>query len=85
MTTITATDLEAFDRFAAGVLTVENGQPLVLEAFQRTILADYFAGSSELVCLLPKKNGKSSLLGAVALWHLLSVPFAEVHRCRREP
>ena len=28
--------------------------------------------------LLPKKNGKSSLLAALALFHLLSTPFAEV-------
>lgn len=27
----------------------------------------------------PKKNGKSGLVGALALWHLCSVPFAECY------
>jgi phage terminase large subunit-like protein len=58
-------------------LTAEDGRPFVVEPFQRQILADYFAGARELVVLLPKKQGKSSLVAAVALWHLLSTPFAE--------
>lgn len=73
-----AGELDAFGRFCEGALTTEDGRPFVLEAFQRTFLADHFDGTSELVGLLPKKNGKSSLLGALALWHLLTVPFADV-------
>lgn len=71
-------DLDAFDRFARRVLTVEDGRPFTLEPFQRTFLADYFDGARELVVLAPKKQGKSSILAALSLWHLLAVPFAEV-------
>ena len=70
-------ELEAFVRFAENTLTTEDGTPFVVEPFQRTILADFFAGAREEVILLPKKNGKSSLMGALAIWHLLTVPFAE--------
>jgi phage terminase large subunit-like protein len=70
-------ELDAFARFCSGALTIETGEPFELEPFQRLILEDYFAGSRELVVLLPKKNGKSSLVAALALWHLLATPFAE--------
>ena len=72
-----AAELEAFCRFCRDALTAEDGRPFVVEGFQRMILADYFAGRRELVVLISKKNGKSSLLAAVAIWHLLSTPFAE--------
>lgn len=45
-----------------------------LEPFQRTILADHFKGARETLSLLPKKNGKSTLMGALALFHILAVP-----------
>jgi len=51
---------------------------MALEPFQRLILGDYFAGSRETVAILPKKNGKSTLLAALALYHLLSTADAEV-------
>ncbi len=73
-----ASDLDAFGRFCERALTVEDGRPFVLEGFQRTVLADYFNGARELVVLMPKKNGKSSLLAALALWDLMVTPFAEV-------
>lgn len=68
--------LEAFARFCQG-LTVENGSPMILEPFEHTILTDFFAGASETLVLLPKKNGKSTLLSAVALFHLLTTDDAE--------
>ncbi len=71
-------ELDAFARFCARTLTTEAARSFVLEDFQRTFLQDYFAGSRELVVLLPKKNGKSSVLGALSLYHLLTTPFAEV-------
>ena len=70
-------ELDAFARFCTGVLTTEDGRPFELAEFQRAILHDYFDGRREIVVLLPKKNGKSSLVAALALWHLLSTPFAE--------
>jgi phage terminase large subunit-like protein len=48
-----------------------------LEPFQRTLLGDYFAGVRETLVLLSKKNGKTTLLSALALFHLLLVDDAE--------
>lgn len=48
-----------------------------LEPFQRVMLGDFFAGATETVILVSKKNGKSTILGALALHHLLTTPDAE--------
>ena len=48
-----------------------------LEPFQRRLLADYFAGTTESLVLLPKKNGKTTLLAALALHHLIETSEAE--------
>src|SRR5215471_657391 len=69
--------LRDFGRFCAG-LRLENGRPMRLEAFQRRMLAEHFKGATEVVIVIPKKNGKTTLLGAVALFHLAEVPEAEV-------
>ncbi|HME02081.1 MAG TPA: terminase large subunit, partial [Solirubrobacteraceae bacterium] len=69
-------ELEAFRRFCAA-LTLDNGRPMVLEPFQERLLVDYFAGARESVVIVPKKNGKTTTLGALALFHLLTVPEAE--------
>ena len=50
---------------------------MCLEQFQQTILSDYFAGTRETLCLIPKKNGKTSLIAAVALYHVLETDDAE--------
>lgn len=42
------------------------------------MLADHFGGISETVVLIGKKNGKFTSLAALSLFHVLSVPFAEV-------
>lgn len=68
--------LRDFEEFC-GELTLDNGRRMVLEEFQKVILADYFAGIPETVALLPKKSGKSTLLGALALFHLLTTHEAE--------
>jgi phage terminase large subunit-like protein len=67
-------DFEAFCR----LLIADNGQPLALEPFQRRMLADHFAGAVETVCLLPKANGKSTVLAARALFEAITQPDAEV-------
>jgi phage terminase large subunit-like protein len=71
-----APELESFARFCAA-LTLDSGEPMELEPFQRRMLADYFAGAAETLILLPKKNGKSTLLAALALYHLVTTPDAE--------
>lgn len=69
-------ELELFAGFCAD-LRVESGRPMVLEPFQRTVLTDFFAGATETLVILAKKNGKSTLLAALGLYHLCSTPDAE--------
>jgi phage terminase large subunit-like protein len=69
-------ELDDFAGFCAE-LTLENGSRMTLEPFQRRMLADFFAGSTETAILIPKKNGKSTLLASLALYHLLVTPDAE--------
>src|SRR4051812_8080558 len=70
--------LDRFCEFSERFLTDEDGRPLVIERFQRQLLADYFDGARELVVVLSKKNGKTSLFAALALWHVITTPFADV-------
>jgi hypothetical protein len=51
---------------------------LTIWPFQAAMLRLHFAGVVELVILIPKKNGKTTLLAALALYHLLVMPRAEV-------
>jgi phage terminase large subunit-like protein len=60
-----------------GELTLENGEPLELHKFQQDMLRDFFAGTTETLILISKKNGKSTLLSALALYHLVVTPDAE--------
>lgn len=69
--------LDAFAEFCS-TLTLENGKPMELEPFQRSMLAEHFAGAAETVIVISKKNGKTTLLGALALFHLEHVAEAEV-------
>jgi phage terminase large subunit-like protein len=70
-------ELGAFGRFCEALLLLEQGGPLTLENYQRRLLADYFDGVVETLVLIPKKNGKTTLLAALALWHLIRVADAE--------
>jgi phage terminase large subunit-like protein len=71
-----ASELDTFARFCA-LLELQQGGPLTLEPFQRLMLLDYFAGVVETLVILSKKNGKTTLLAALALYHLLTTPEAE--------
>jgi phage terminase large subunit-like protein len=68
--------LAAFVRFCRE-LVIEDGSRFDLEPFQRLMLADHFADSSEMVIVIPKKNGKTTLLAALALFHLEEWPEAD--------
>jgi phage terminase large subunit-like protein len=70
-------ELEHFALFGERALRTENGEPLRLYREQRWMLADMFGGCRETVILISKKNGKSSLLAALALYHLYTTPDAE--------
>ena len=52
---------------------------LKIHPYQAYMLGFYFAGVTELVILIPKKNGKTTLLAAVALYHLLMRPNAKCY------
>lgn len=68
--------LEEFARFAAE-LQVEGGAGFELQPYQRRDLEPYFEGCRELAILIPKKNGKSTLVSSLALYHLVTTPNAE--------
>ncbi len=69
-----AVEQKSVDGFEAFCLTLklENSRPLVLFPEQKLMLADYFGGARETVILIPKKNGKTTLLAGLALYHLLT-------------
>lgn len=69
-------ELDRFERFCSN-LELENGDPLRLAAFQREMLAQHFGGAIETLILIAKKNGKSTLLAALALYHLIATADAE--------
>lgn len=58
-------------------LTLDNGERMVLHPYQRRMLADYFAGTTETLILIGKKNGKTTMLSALALYHLVVTADAE--------
>src|SRR5215211_1120609 len=66
------------DRFAAFA-----GQfcGLTLEPFQRTIAREVFSARRELLVTMPRGNGKTSLLAALALFKLLSTREPEIYAC----
>lgn len=68
--------LADFARFV-GTLKPDTGGKMRLEPFQRRMLKEFFAGAIETVIILPKKNGKTSILAALALFHLREIPDAE--------
>jgi phage terminase large subunit-like protein len=65
-----------FGKFCSG-LVLDSGKKMKLESFQRTILRPHFNGTRETVVIVPKKNGKTTLLAALALYHLKQTPSAE--------
>jgi phage terminase large subunit-like protein len=70
-------ELDRFRRFVA-TLALEDGRRMRLLAFQRQMLAEHFAGATETLLLLPKKNAKTTTLAALALHHLVTTPDCEV-------
>jgi len=75
---VASPELDTFCWFAEHLLRLEDGRPLVIEDFQKVMLADYFAGTRETLVLLPKKNGKSTMLAALALYRLITTSDADI-------
>ncbi len=62
----------------ARLLTVPKGGPLVLEGVHRLLLRALHApGVVELVVLLPKGNGKTTVMALATIVHLLTTPNAQ--------
>lgn len=56
------------------ILTLPEGTPTKIEGYTLLILREIFTkGRVELLVLLPKGNGKTALVAALAVWHLLTV------------
>jgi phage terminase large subunit-like protein len=68
--------LQGFTRFCRK-LKIESGKPFRLLSFQRHLLADYFKGTRQTVAIVPKKNGKTTLVAALALYHLWNTENAD--------
>lgn len=64
---------------AAGFCAFAPEVGLELEPFQREIAHVVLDGPPEALVLLPRGQGKSRLMGAVAVHHLLTVPKASVY------
>jgi len=77
MTPRQTSDHRHFSQFYRKLVPPDGGS-MKVERFQHTILRDYFAGVAELVAILPKKNGKTSLLAGLAVWHLLHEDEADI-------
>ena len=60
-------ELQRFQRFCGLI-----GLPL--EPFQEQIAAEAFADARELLVLIPRGNGKTTICAALALFHLLTEP-----------
>jgi hypothetical protein len=71
-------DLDHFEAFCR-TLILDNGRTFRLEPFQRLILRDYFDGARETLVLIPKKNGKTTLMAALVVYHLLYVDEARCY------
>ena len=62
------------------LLTLPDGRDARLEGFQRLILREVFAeGRVELLVLIPKGHAKTTLMAALAVYHLLITPNANCY------
>jgi phage terminase large subunit-like protein len=69
----------AFGRGLRGFYDFAEAVGLDLEPFQRKVAAAVLGEQHEALVLLPRGNGKSTLLGAVVVHHLLTTPQASAY------
>lgn len=55
-------------------ITLDNGQPFVLQAWQEWLVADLLSGIRELHIRIPEENGKTTFVAALNLLHLCEHP-----------
>lgn len=58
----------------AGAITLDNGEPLVLEGWELKVVKDQLAGYREVHVRIPEENGKTTFEAADNLIHLLTHP-----------
>ena len=75
-------NLDLFVEFCS-TLTLQQREQMVVHAFQQLMLSDYFRGCPLTTVILPKKLGKTTLIAAVCLFHILTTDDAEVAICAR--
>ena len=67
------------DRLAAFAVFCTEYVGLDLERFQRQIMRELFGGARELLVLIPRGNGKTTLMAAAGLFHALTTPDPAVY------
>jgi hypothetical protein len=68
-------EVRQFERFC-GELRID-GKPFKVYREELDVVSPYFDGAEETIIIIPKKNGKSTLIAALILFHLLTTPDAE--------
>lgn len=68
-------ELEHFEAWASR-LVLDNGEPWVLEDFQREFVEDVFTGTRECWLIVPEGNGKTTLIAGLGLYGLRFAPDA---------
>src|SRR4051812_38422913 len=68
---------EHFRRWSS-TLVLDSGEPWEIESFQTAFVRDLFAGYLESWHVIPEGNAKTTLAGAVALYHAQHKPGAMV-------
>jgi phage terminase large subunit-like protein len=71
--------LDEFKQFCPNLVLEDGLTRMWLEPFQEEILTVHFDGCTEQVIIIPKKNGKTTVLAALCLFHLLVVPNAKIY------
>lgn len=64
--------LDLFEGFCNVLLLEDKRTPMVLHDYEKLILIDFFGGCRETLVLIPKKNGKTTLVAALILFHVLT-------------
>ncbi len=62
----------------ASNVTLDTGGVWIVKDFQRAVLADVFAGRSEVWMVVPEGSGKTTLMAGLGLYHGDFMPSAEV-------
>jgi len=63
----------------AGFIAFAKAVELPIEKFQRQIIKTVLAGQPETLILVSRGQGKSRLIGTLAVWHLLTEPRANAY------